>query len=48
MEVCMKKGYTKPEMQVYKLRRARLLNGSDYNGSLGAPRFEYHVNEEVW
>lgn len=47
MEVSMKKGYKKPEMQVYKLQQARLLCGSgDYNGKLGAPRFEYDVDDE--
>ena len=41
MEVIMKKEYTKPGMQVYKLQQTRLLCGSDYNGKLGAPRYEF-------
>ena len=49
MEVSMKKEYIKPEMQTYELQQVRLLCGSgDYNGSLGAPRFEYDDDDEVW
>ena len=48
MEVSMKKGYIKPEMQVYELQQVRLLCGSDYNGLLGAPRYEFIDYEDEY